>query len=120
MTRQILCRSCGEARMKKPLDSEDLDRGWKIRFVYVAAQVPKGHGITMVTAGNRRFSPMADLVCDYCGAVITGQIVVAVSMWREGETFPNWEHQYGNELPPGAVAMADALTKDESSTKQKS
>lgn len=105
MTRQLLCRECGEKLVERPIHELDRLMGWKRRVLYLSTIKPKDHGITV----NRKFTPMADLRCDLCNKVITGEIAMAVSMWRDPDGFPNWETQYGTVLPESSVKMQDVL-----------
>jgi len=129
MNRSLYCRKCGEASKKKGMHPEDKKMGWTGRWHYVSPVMPKGHGITLITGndvsvlegkGNREFIPMSSLYCDQCGEPITGDIALARTMWHyeDEPTPPLWENDYGNILPPQAVAVMDALTdgKNPSST----
>jgi hypothetical protein len=109
MIRKLLCRKCGD---KFKMHPEDIRDGWLHRLVYVAAVVPEGHGMTFITEGQApQFTPLTDLLCDYCSEPITGENVAALTMWqtsREGEPGP-WEREYGTVLTPEVLDMADKL-----------
>jgi hypothetical protein len=107
MTRQIVCRACGIKR--GAVHPEDQRAGWLRHAVFISCITPPGHGIRI----NGEFKPMAELHCDLCNATLTGQIAVAITMWRpDRELRLDWESQYGTVLPPEAVELADKLEKD--------
>lgn len=113
MSRKILCRKCGDDYKHHP---EDKAMGVAFRKVYLSCTtvVPKGHGIKLSPEGS--FTPLADIHCDSCGEIVTGGIVVAVSMWRHEDgtrIMSDWEQDYGTVLTEDAVALHDKLTGKE-------
>ncbi len=109
MTRHIYCRKCGEASIKRGLHAVDRAMGWKFRCVYISAQKPEGHGITVITETESTFSPLSDIECDGCGRACTGEVAIARTMWRDVAEPPMWETEYGNILPEAAVKTLDKL-----------
>jgi hypothetical protein len=97
-----MCRKCGEPWKLMPPDQ---DRGLRSRKTFLSGKVPEGHGFKV----NGVFVPMNDLHCDLCDTVLTGHIVVAVSVWRGQHDMGFWEPTYGRILSPEAVAAYDCL-----------
>lgn len=107
MSRQLLCRKCGDKSKHHP---DDKAIGFAYRKVYLSCALPEGHGLRV----NGLFTRLEELYCDICGEVITGNIVAAVSMWRHEDNtcvMSEWEQDYGNVLTDEAVALADKLVK---------
>ena len=109
MSRQILCRKCGDGYKQHP---EDDQMGFAFRKVFLSCVLPEGHGLRV----NGEFTPLADIHCDLCNEPITGTICHAVSQWRhENNTveMSPWEIEYGTVLTKDAVALHDKLTGKE-------
>lgn len=109
MSRQILCRKCGDGYKLHP---EDGKMGFAFRKTYLSCALPEGHGLRL----NGVFTPLADLYCDLCNEVVTGNIVVAVSMWRHEQhtiAMREWEPEYGTVLATDVVALHDKLAGKE-------
>lgn len=105
MSRQILCRKCGDDYKLHP---EDRSRGIVMRKVFVSAVTPEGHDFKV----NGVFTPLEHLHCDLCNETLEGDIVHAVSVWdSEKGIMSDWEKDYGAVLTPEAVAVADGLSK---------
>lgn len=104
MTRRIMCLKCA-ADWK--LHAEDLRMAWQERRKYLSSRTPQAHGLTI----NGVFYPMADIECDGCAQKITGDLVVALTMWRQSEGEPrDWEPEYGTVLDDDSVELAAALS----------
>ena len=108
MSRQILCKSCGD---KWKMHPEDVQAGWQFRMVHLSIKKPDDHGIGLPGDGYFARENLPSIICDTCGTEIPdGTIALAVSMWRESWMIP-WEEKYGSVLPEDAVKMINHLTK---------
>lgn len=91
MKRELLCRTCTPA-LSVRLPQVDARLGLKVRSVYLCIE-------------------SRSLVCDYCGNPLVDPIVVAFTMWREGEAGPGWEEGFGTILDPEIVSVYDKLSE---------
>ena len=108
MTRQLLCRKCGD---DYDLHRDDKREGHEMRKRYVSIhKVPPGHGIRVVTEGHSDFEPMDKVVCDGCNTVLN-DIGVAVTTWRfNEEPEPRaWESEFGSVLPKEVANAAQNM-----------
>lgn len=95
MTRQLLCKACGN---KTTLHPEDYANDWHLRKVSITGKKPADHAVTILTPTEpaKRIA-LSSLVCDLCNENLNdGDRIIAVTMWdsnREGEPL-NWEQEY--------------------------
>lgn len=107
MSRQLLCRSCGD---DFDLGSADKGHGLVMRKLYVATnKPPEGHGITIKSDGKETFTPMDDLHCDGCNEVITGKVAVAITIHTWDRPVGDWEHEYGTVISKEVANLATKL-----------
>lgn len=91
MIRRLLCRTCCDGGSVYLVDKKDRC-GWSQRHVWL-----------VVTRSCQ---------CDECGCDILGQIVHAVTGWKEGEP-RHWEDEFGEVIPAQAVKVSDSLVGGE-------
>jgi hypothetical protein len=103
MSRQLLCRKCGD-----PYDLHALDKqhGFFMRKTFVALGA-NAHGVTV----NGEFTPMNNYHCDKCDELIDNTVVVAASIFTLEKPLGNWEEDFGEVMPIEAVQALDKLLK---------
>ena len=103
MSRQLLCRKCGD---KFQLYPEDKAHGFFLRKTYLSLGYPDGkHGVIV----NGEFTPMSEYLCDLCSEVISNTVAVAISIFKMDSPIGNWEEEFGQVVPWEAVKVADKL-----------
>lgn len=110
MSRRILCLKCGDEWKMHPGDAQ---MGFTFRkcFVSLHTQPPTDHGTTIITESETKFEPMPEYHCDLCCEVISGSIVLAVTMTPPGRSIPSWEDEYGKVMSDEEVEAYRKISK---------
>ncbi len=111
MARRILCLKCGDPWRPH---HEDVHSGFTHRKVYVSqVGLPADHGMTLIVGGSpAKFEPLNEIVCDHCNEVVTGQVVVCVSIIPPERLLGDWEQEYGTVLDEQAMKAYRVLSND--------
>lgn len=114
--RQLVCPDCVKQGGGVRVNHADEECGFTMRKCWIAASVPKGHGIKTIIEGQPdKFEPLDHLLCDVCGAIIA-DVCLAVTIIPPHRRIARWEHKYGIEITEEQVKFIQQL-KGESNGK---